>query len=218
MKLKFLLPTTALMVCTGCIPQTNSLLTPQTETKTNRSLGNFYCLAGNKLQMAAIQSFDEGVGFSKGYQSYVHNYLFFNASETSFTKLLDSNNYFIFSTYQFPNKSSIYSEFSTQTDCENSEQEVRWLMYAIVKRDITQDKKLTAEDRQILAISDVHGQRYTELIDNVETVYGTAYQKQPERLSVIYRIEAAKKVSVVDLATRKVISTELLPNLGNDVK
>ena len=191
----------------------------QSNRQAKRELGQFTCLPGTSYQMAPIQSRNEG-GFSSSYESYTHNYVFLNAASVSFIKLLDSNSFLITSTLQFPNLGSdlpLY-EATPRLKCEPDNERVKWLLYTVVKEDTNQDKRLSAEDFKTLAVSDASGQGYTELISNVQKLYGQAFQPETERLIVIYRSDNTNQVSVIDLPARKVVSTKPLIDLGSDIE
>jgi hypothetical protein len=79
----------------------------------------------------------------------------------------------------------------------------------VVKSDTDGDKKLTYKDNKVLAISDAGGVGYTEIISDVEEVYGQA-DSEANSLYVIYRSQSRKYVAKIDLLNRKVVSTKEL--------
>lgn len=224
MKRIFRLSFVMLFVCVACafqLPKRASNV--QGEVKANKSLGQFECLAGTKFQIAAIQSSNEtGAYFSSGssgYQSNIHNYLFMDVDKVSFTKLLDTNDLVITQTLKFHDsisKENPYEDSNSQTKCSIDTPKVRWLLYTIVKN-TNKNSAIDFNALKTIAISDAEGKNYTELISNVRDVYGQSYQPELDRLIIIYRSDGVKKASIVDLSTRKVISTKLLPDLGTDV-
>jgi hypothetical protein len=79
------------------------------------------------------------------------------------------------------------------------------------------DSRALVEDLKTIAVSDAAGKNYTELITNVREVYGQTYQPKLDRLTIVYRSDLTKQASIIDLSTRKIISTKPLPDLGADV-
>lgn len=222
MKAIFFLGFVTLFVCAACSLSQQNQSSPTEKGKVNasRSLGRFMCLPGTSFQMAPIESIDESGGFSKGYERRIHNYLFMDATKATFTKLLDRNSYAIVERFVFPNvvSQSYPGDPSDIISCSNTNEKVRWLLYSIVKEDSNSDRQLTIEDQKILAISDIRGLNYSELIPNVQEIYGRAFQKESNRLVIVYSSRDRKQVSVIDLPTQKIVSTKLLPDLGKDVK
>jgi hypothetical protein len=94
---------------------------------------------------------------------------------------------------------------------------VAWWLYTLVKADTTKDGQLSSADQKTLAISDVGGKGYTELVSGVDQVLGDAY-KDGDILLLIYRTGDKNFLARVDLASRKVIKTTEIQSFGADVK
>lgn len=198
---------TYLIIClgflyTGCqnSPTASSNIAPVANAGAKRTLGSFRPVNGTKYLMAPITSEGKAEYFSskEGYAN-THNYAFFNLADESTRTLLPTNDYWITETKRFPEK----EEASQQSA------PVQWFLYFLVKSDTDGDKKLTDKDNKTLAISDAGGDGYTEIISDVEAVYGQALS-EANYLSVIYRSQSRKYVARIDLLNRKVVSTKEL--------
>ncbi|EKQ70850.1 hypothetical protein OsccyDRAFT_1155 [Leptolyngbyaceae cyanobacterium JSC-12] len=86
------------------------------------------------------------------------------------------------------------------------------LWYQVVKADTNGDKRLTETDLKTIAVSEVSGKSYKELISQVEQVLGSS-QPSPNTLLVIYRTNARHFVSEIDLLAQKVVATQELPSI-----
>ena len=198
---------TYLLICmalfyTGCqnSPTASSDIAPVANAGAKRTLGLFQPVYGTKYLMAPITSEGKGDYFSsKGDYANTHNFAFFNTADESVRALLPANDYWIVETKRFPAKE------------EAGEQPVpvQWFLYSLVKSDTDGDKKLTYKDNKVLAISDAGGVGYTEIISDVEEVYGQA-DSEANGLYVIYRSQSRRYVAKIDLLNRKVVSTKEL--------
>jgi hypothetical protein len=222
MKSRFWLIPAVLMLCVGCNASqtTQSVESTAKPKETDRRLDTFTCISGTAVQIAPILSEKVSGGFStpsSGYgEGYIYNYVFIDSATGTLTKLLKDNRSVITTMKQFPGDRSFGS--SDRPDCEESSTPVKWLAYTIVSQDSNNDKALTNEDKATIALSDIRGQNYTELIPNVDQVYAQAYRKTPEQLFVVYRQDGKKMLATIDLTKRQVISTKPITDLGDDVK
>jgi hypothetical protein len=98
-----------------------------------------------------------------------------------------------------------------------SERKVEWFLYSVVKTDTDGDKELSEKDKQTLAISDAIGVGFTEIIQDVDSLLGSAISES-NRLLLIYKSAGKNYTSQIDLPSRKVLSTNELPPLGEDVR
>jgi hypothetical protein len=164
-----------------------------------RSLGLFSPVTGSTYLMAPIQSENDGEYSAKGSSSNIHNYVFFNTVDESVHTLMPTNDYWIVERSSFPEA----------IDRNEKSESVQWCLYSIVKQDTDGDKALTYKDRRTLAISDATGTGFTELISDVEEIYGQVI-RESRTLFVLYRSKSKKNVAKIDLPNRKVISTKEL--------
>jgi len=112
---------------------------------------------------------------------------------------MSTNDYWISETISFP---------ETRESNQKSEP-VQWFLYFVVKEDTDGDKKLTYKDNRVVAVSDAAGMGFTELITDVEEVFGQAI-RDSNTLFVLYRSKSKKNVARIDLPNRKVVSTNEL--------
>jgi hypothetical protein len=218
MKSRSWLVPAVLMFCVGCnrpqVPQSGEAMTAPKVV--DRRLTGFSCLAGTSVQIATIASERPSGGFSTpgsySSENEIFNYVFLDAATGTLTKLLKDNRSVITTMQQFPENNR------DRPACEVSSTPIKWLTYTIVSQDSNNDKALTSEDKATIALSDIRGQNYTELIPNVDQVYTQAYRKSPEQLFVIYRQDGKKMLATIDLTKRQVIDTKPVTVLGDDVK
>jgi hypothetical protein len=224
MKSRFWLIPAVLMLCVGCnapqAPQSGESIAKPKEI--DRRLDTFTCISGTAVQIAPILIEKVSGGFStpgSGYgEGYIYNYAFIDSATGTLTKLLKDNRSVVTTMKQFPGGSNFDSNGRPNPNCDESSTPVKWLTYTIVSQDSNNDKDLTREDKVTIALSDIRGQNYTELIPNVDQVYAQAYRKTPEQLFVVYRQDGKKMLATIDLTKRQVIDTKPVTDLGDDVK
>lgn len=178
-------------------------------------LGSFYPIHGTHYQLASIISSGDGESsydfsqlFSRGRFDYsVYNYVFLDTQSESVYALLPNNEDSILSIQGYP----VPDANATPTI------PVAWWFYTLAKDDTNQDEKLTLADEKTLAISDVGGKGYTELVSGVDQVLGDVY-KDGNILLLIYRAKGKNFLAHIDLTSRKVTQTTELPSFGDDVK
>lgn len=142
--------------------------------------------------------------------SGTYNYVFFNLSTEENKRLLPTNDYVIYQTSGFP---------ALQYDPANPDQPaptVEWWVYSIVKKNTNTDGYLGYGDKLTISISDVGGNGYTELIDNVDNILGQIYQNS-STLFIMYNSDQKNYIAKISPSTREIISTTEL-DLGEDVK
>lgn len=188
-----------------------------TPVPVEKMLGAFYPIEGTQYQLASIAT-AQGEGgrgydltdlFSRGrLDNYgVYNYVFLDVEAETVHALLPTNEYVILSIQGYPvPKSDELEKIPTA-----------WWLYSIVKADTNQDKQFSYLDKKTLAVSDVGGQGYTEVITDVDQILADVF-KEDNALLVIYRANDKNFLAHVDLAARKVTKTTELPSFGEDVK
>jgi hypothetical protein len=147
---------------------------------------------------------------SSSYSSGTYNYVFFNLSTEEYKRLLPANDYVIFQTAGFP---------TLQYDPANPNQPapiVKWWVYSVVKKDTNKDGNLGYGDKLTIGITDVGGNGYTELIENVDAILSQIY-KDDSAMFIIYNADQKNYIAKINPSTRKVISTTEM-DLGGDVK
>lgn len=208
-----------LTACGGLVGRTvKSIDGSNTPVPVKKVLGAFYPIDGTHFQLASIATEQGDSGSSRGYDfsqlfSYgrsdysVYNYVFLDVDSESVYALLPTNDDAILSIqgYPVPNASV------------EPKVPVDWWLYTLVKSDTNKDQQLSYADLKTLAISDVGGKGYTELVSGVDQVLGDVY-KDGNVLLLIYRSSGKNFLAHVDLNSRKVSKTTELPSFGADVK
>jgi hypothetical protein len=100
---------------------------------------------------------------------------------------------------------------------ETGSSALKWWLYYVVKADTNGDKQLSGQDQFTLAMSDLGGQNYTELIPVVDEALGQ-FMKSETILLFFYRLGEKKYYAKIDLTSRSVLATTEYPSFGADVK
>ncbi len=172
-----------------------------TQMSSEWALGGFDRLEGTDYLMAPVYSTQtyQAAYYEKG-TSAVRNYLFVNAVDKSSRWLVPNNNYLFLSRHK---------EFNNPTSGSSW---VTWLRYEVVKSDTNQDGQLTREDKRTIGISDPTGERYSELITDIDQILG--YEMLEENyLLIFYRTDTKNYIAEVDISDRRIIVTNELPEI-----
>lgn len=192
-------------------PMVNSTPVPA-----KKVLGSFYPIEGTHYQLASISAvpeeredvYDFSRLLSEGRSDYgVYNYVFLDVEAETVYPLLPNNETLIYSTQGYP--------LPKDTDVEKVP--VAWWLYTLIKEDTNEDKEFSYLDKKTLAVSDVGGKGYAEVITGVDQILGDAF-KAGDVLLIIYRAGDKNFLAHIDLAARKVTKTTELPSFGEDVK
>jgi hypothetical protein len=173
-------------------------------------LSQFSQITGTQILVAGVYQGENrsGLDFSlssgRDYSYNVYNYVFFDMGTEQFTTLLPANEYAILNKIGLP--------FS-----ENSTGSIKWWLYYVVKSDTNGDKQFSGQDKFTLAMSDLGGQNYTELIPAVDEALGQ-FMKSETVLLFFYRLGEKKYYAKIDLPSRSVVATTEYPSFGSDVK
>jgi hypothetical protein len=176
-----------------------------------KELSSFSQVIGTQILVAVIYGGEDlsGLEFSlnsssRDYPVSVHNYIFFDMDSEQFRTLLPTNDYTVL------NKSGIpYADSATNP--------VKWWLYSVIKSDTNKDKMISEKDKFALAMSDVDGQNYVELIPDIDQALGQ-FMKSDTLIFYFYKQNDKKYYAKIDLQARKVISTAEYPSFGPDVK
>lgn len=167
---------------------------------TKVGLGSFEIIEGTPYRMAAIvieQERDRGY-YTKGAASAT-NYLILNTTDKSAIRLAPKNNSLF-----------IRAEKLGKNDKDGKLVQTSGLWYVLVKADTDNDRRLTEEDRKTVAVSDVSGANYTEVIPKLDRLHNT-FRINETRILMAYEIGGKNFVTEVDLAQKKAIETKELP-------
>jgi hypothetical protein len=188
---------------TACQKQQESIANSQPVKK--MVLGNFELLSGSPFLLATVNTVqDERYQFSSSSSgsssTYVHNYLFFNRTDLSAHRLVPKNDW-------------LFLQHEKLGQYRNGDLiKVEGLWYAVVKEDTSSDKQLTELDRKTIAMSDVAGKSYTEVISQVDRILGT-HRKGATTLQIFYSLNDKNFVTEINIQTRQVIRTRELPSI-----
>lgn len=179
-----------------------------------KALGGFAPIRGTDYLVAPILrdvTARASSGFSMSSPGYTpettHNLIFLNQRDETIRQLLPTNDQVF-----------VYREsFPEQRDEDEEAVPIAWFLYGVVAADTNDDGQLDQGDRLTLAVSDVGGQGYTEVLADVETVLGTT-QRDPNTLLVIVRQDDAYQLARIDLPSRTLANLTPFPPLGPDVR
>jgi hypothetical protein len=198
------------LACTRDVTKTGASPAVTDEPNKKKDLSPFTQITGTQILIAGIYRGEDSNGIefsissSREYSYYAYNYVFFDMDSEQFRTLLPSNDYII------PNKTGL--PFS-----DNAAKPIKWWLYSVIKADTNQDKKLNEQDKFTLAMSDVDGQNYVELIPDIDQTLGQ-FMKFDTLVFYFYKQNDKKYYAKIDLQARKVISTAEYPSFGPDVK
>jgi hypothetical protein len=173
------------------------------------SLDDFKRVEGTDFLMASVYAEDDSkdrsilskIGSESGYgeEHSSHNVVFLNLKDNSFSQLFPNNDYLISTLNMFPTKAF-----------NGNEPKIEFFIYRIIKADTNNNQKLDREDKEVLAISDVNGGGYTELIDGIGSIYAQE-MKDLNTLTVVYWKDLKKWISNIDVRNKKITYTAELP-------
>lgn len=188
-----------------------------------KKLSSFNLVQGTNYLMAGITAAPvsresslnpfEWINNSRAYYDYSYstfNYVFYNLNTEAYQRLLPTNDYVIAQTLGFP---------ILQYDPSNPDQPappIEYWVFAVVKSDSNNDEQLNYEDKLTIAVSDVGGNGYTELIQNADVIL-SQYYKDGSSLIIIYNADNKNYIAKLNPSTRELISTVEM-DLGEDVK
>ena len=99
-------------------------------------------------------------------------------------------------------------ERNTQTNINK----VNGIWYTLVTEDTNNDRRLDSRDKKTIAVSDVSGNGYTEIIKKVDRVIGS-HQKNQNTVLVFYESGGKNIFSEIDVVQRKLVIEQNLPAL-----
>ena len=182
-----------------------------TATPAAKTLGEFTLIEDTDFLMAPIRDATDSassyIDYERGgYWGPVNNYVFLDRRTQTFQQLLPTNDYVIARAYALEPPSA-------GTEAPTI---LGWL-YCVVKADTDGDNELSLTDKIILSLSDVSGARYTEVLIDVDDVYGRTLSNS-STLLIIYRKNEHKYMTSIDLSSYAVVATFELAFLGPEVK
>jgi hypothetical protein len=171
---------------------------PQKENKVKTSLGNFQELEGTPYLMAPINSQQNYPQDSYEKKALtIRNYLFVNVDDKSTQQLVPGNDFL------FVDAQKVVLE-------RRDDEIVRGIWYQVVKADSNNDKTLDNNDKKTIAVSDVSGSDYTEVIDEVDRFLGS-HQKNSTTLLVFYELDGREYIGEINMLERVLVEKVVLP-------
>ncbi|MGB6298962.1 MAG: hypothetical protein WBF90_22675 [Rivularia sp. (in: cyanobacteria)] len=171
---------------------------PQEDNKVKTSLGNFSELEGTPYLMAPVNSqLDYRQDSSGKKPSTIRNYLFVNVNDKSIQQLVPKNDFL------FVNAQKVVLE-------RRDDQIVRGIWYEVIKADSNNDKIIDNKDKKTIAVSDVSGSDYTEVIDEVDRFLGS-HQKDSTTVLVFYELDGREYIGEIDIRERVLVEKVVMP-------
>lgn len=171
----------------------------QEDNKVKTSLGNFEELEGTPYLMAPVNSVPNSQDYSAKKASTIRNYLFVNANDKSTEQLVPRNDFL------FVNAQEVVLE-------RRDDKIVRGIWYEVVKADSNNDNRLDNNDKKTIAVSDVSGSDYTEVIDEVDRFLGS-HQKNSTTLLVFYELDGREYIGEINILRRVLVEKVVLPSI-----
>ncbi len=137
----------------------------------------------------------------------IRNYMFVHRDNLSANKLLTNNSSRLLSMEQLGTTASPVPTSPTKGKITKK---ITALWHLRVLADTNGDKTLNDSDRKQIAISDVSGANYTEIIRDIDKIL-LVYPKGLDRRLVIYTSGTKRFIADVDLTKRKATTKELPP-------
>jgi hypothetical protein len=129
----------------------------------------------------------------------IRNYLFVNVNDKSIQQLVPKNDFL------FVNAQEVVLE-------RRNDKIVRGIWYEVVKADSNNDKRLDHNDKKTIAVSDVSGRDYTEVIDKVDRFLGS-HQKNSTTLLVFYELDGREYIGEINILRRVLVEKVVLPSI-----
>ncbi len=181
-------------------PTANTLANKKSgfDSKVKTSLGQFQEIEGTPYIMAPVNSqLNSRQDYDENQALTIHNYLFVNVNDKSIQQLVPKNNFL------FVNAQQVVLE-------RRNDKIVRGIWYKVVKADSNNDKRLDNKDKITIAVSDVSGSDYTEVIDKVDRFLGS-HQKNSTSLLVFYELDGREYIGEIDILRRVLVEKVVLP-------
>jgi len=187
----------------------------RTTARTNQplELEGFARVKGTKYLLAEItaEKTETYIGSSvPGIRGEVRNLVFLDGDTLSSHRLFETNTMVILDRYQYP-KSQIQTDGYYPPPPDDTV--TRWLVYHIVKEDTNKDGEQNYKDLCTIAVSDVSGIDYVELLHDINWFSGMTMIEEGQ-LIVVYNKAGVTQASILDLENREVINTKEIVAIG----
>ena len=155
--------------------------------------------AGRVYLLLYVRDENSGSYSSKRGRREVHNILFANLEDQSSRWLFPANEQRIL------DHRGLTGQGSARRD-----EEALAMFYRVAMEDTNEDGEIDELDRQSVALSDLDGQRYTEIVSGLEELSG--YETLNDReFALVYQAQAKLHIARVSLETFEVLSTVEVP-------
>ena len=179
----------------------------------------FVSIEGTKYLRANVttpetrnRSFSSGAQYNPG---EVRNIVFLDSETLSQHKLYATNTTVIINTLGYPRTGTATDQYNPSIQGDDTV--TQWIVYQVVKEDSNKDGRQNSDDLRTIAISDVSGFNYSELLDGISEVNGMT-MVNPGQLIVVYEEGEIYKVSFLDLENRAIIDTEEIVSIDTETQ
>lgn len=160
---------------------------PETLAESRFRLGSIRRIKGSRsifIPLHSSQSFD--LRYSGKSVTSTRNFLFYDTQKGSQFWLLPTNRYLVAS----------HNIVESPRDSDESTTAIA-ILYQMVKEDTNHDNRLTDSDLLTIALSDINGQHYTEILGGVDSVSGQ-FVTEDERIAILLSINGKGFTVLVD--------------------
>jgi len=166
-------------------------------------LGSFETIEGSSVLRAPLL-IEQQYAFGSGSKetTSIQNYLFYDPASRSSHWLLPGNKGLFLSMRQVPERRDL-----------KPDRQVVAVVYELVEADTTGDKRLTASDAKVVAVSTASGSRFTRVLTGVEEINGVTLIADA-RVLVLYTSASTLRAAEIDAGTYKVIHDGPLQTVG----
>ena len=175
----------------------------ETDIKENWELGYMSKIQGTSsimIPLTSDQSYAQSY-YTKS-SSSIRNYLFINSKNNTQNWLFKNNKYLINATDLLPEH-----QYNEKKD------NIKVIIYKIVKQDSNKDNRLTTDDLQTIALSMPNGAGYKEIIDDVDNFVGQSLVDK-NTLLLVYQKKGIGFSAKVDLSEFVITNETVLPKVG----
>lgn len=164
------------------------------------SLGNFRELENTPYLIAPVNSLEDyRQNDSRQKILSIRNYLFVNANDKSAQLLAPTNNFL------FLKAEEVFLQ-------RRVDKIVRGMWYEVVKADTNNNQRLDKQDKKTIAVSDISGSDYTEIINGIDRVLGSQ-QQNSTTLLVFYELDGREYIGEINIPRRILVEQQVLPSI-----
>ncbi len=178
-----------------------STIDPVVPTKTVFFLGSFTRFKNTPQYIAPLEFTQEyQLDISRNKESIgTSNYLFFNVASQTSRWLLPENKY-------------VLTSLTPLTVLDQADEAPRWIQYVVIKADTNKNGQLESNDQLTLALSNLNGTNYQELIPKIDRLLGTEMQDK-DTLVVFYQSGSDALATTINLPKFQIQQTTKLPEI-----